>query len=322
MTQLFAQVIPGLGSLSGFSPVTIPGDTQMSQPAALTEQVQYTAIPLEGSTMVSIGLFPGKQVRSDGTAAHPIYLGNDTDSRISSIGHSSPVKTPGSKRQSLASTPKTKPKLLVTAQQQQNELVAIRQGAPHGAHIWPFHQEASWTHPWGSDLFGWKSAINPGASGNSSFVSVEEHTQLTTTALMQRDAPHRTVSGKDDVVSIHEDPHSDVKMVSNIEHPEQHTEDSSVDSAVEHSDHSSDDSEMESDQDRGSDHHLDSGSDNNPNPRSNLGSATRSSSSSESSSDFSDKDRGDFADMFQEKEKHSNTPKKPGLWKHSEATIQ
>ena len=68
MTRLFAQVIPGLASLSGLSPVTTPIDTQTSQPAAPTEQVQYTAIPLEGSTIVSTGLFPGKQVRCNSMA--------------------------------------------------------------------------------------------------------------------------------------------------------------------------------------------------------------------------------------------------------------
>ena len=66
--------------------------------------------------MVLVGLFPGKQVRSDGTATQPIYLGNDTDSGISSISHSTLMKTPGGTCQSLASTPKPKPKLLMTAQ--------------------------------------------------------------------------------------------------------------------------------------------------------------------------------------------------------------
>ena len=53
MTRLFAQVIPGLGSLSGLSPTNTNTSigTQMSQPAVPTEQVQYIAIPPEGSTM-------------------------------------------------------------------------------------------------------------------------------------------------------------------------------------------------------------------------------------------------------------------------------
>ena len=45
------------------------------------EEVQYMPIPPGESTMVLVRLFPRKQVRSDGTATHPIYLGNDTDSR-------------------------------------------------------------------------------------------------------------------------------------------------------------------------------------------------------------------------------------------------
>ena len=85
--------------------------------------------------MVSTGLFPGKQVKSDSTAHHPIFLGNDTDSGLESIGQSNLVKILGSKCQLLASTPKMKPELLVTPQQHQNELVALRQEAPHIAHV-------------------------------------------------------------------------------------------------------------------------------------------------------------------------------------------
>ena len=114
MTQLFTQVILGLGSLSGLSPASVNASLGMrtSQLAAPTEQVQYTAIPPDGSTMVLSSLFPGKQVWSDGSAARPIYLGNDTDSGISGIDPSTPVKVP-------------KSRLLVTAQQQRNELAAI-----------------------------------------------------------------------------------------------------------------------------------------------------------------------------------------------------
>ena len=137
MTQLFTQVIPGLGSLSGLSPTSANASLgmQTSQPAVPTEQVQYTAIPPDGSTMVLSSLFPGKQVRSDGSATRPIYLGNNTDSRISGIDPSIPVKVPGGKCQLLASTPKPKFRLLVMAQQQRNELAAMRQGAPHGTHV-------------------------------------------------------------------------------------------------------------------------------------------------------------------------------------------
>ena len=127
MTRLFTQVIPGLGSLSGLSPTSANASLGMwtSQPAVPTEQVQYTAIPPDGSTMVLSSLFPGKQLRSDGSATRPIYLGNDTDSGISGIAPSTPVKVPGGKCQPLASTLKPKPRLLVMAQQQRNELVAM-----------------------------------------------------------------------------------------------------------------------------------------------------------------------------------------------------
>ena len=127
ITWLFVQVVPGLGSLSGLSPASANASLGMrtSQPAVPTEQVQYTAIPPDGSTMLSSSLFPGKQVRSNSLATRPIYLGNDTDSGISGIDPSTPVKAPGGKCPPLASTLKPKPRLLVTAQQQRNELAAM-----------------------------------------------------------------------------------------------------------------------------------------------------------------------------------------------------
>ena len=185
MTPLFTQVILGLGSLNGLSPTSTnaPLGTWTSQPAVPTEQVQYTAIPLDGSTMVLSSLFPGKQLRSDGSAAQPIYLGNDTDSGISGIDPSTPVKVLGGKCQLLASTPKPKPRLLVMAQQQRNELVAMRQGAPHGTHVHTVPYGMSQTHAWGTELPGWRPTVDPGPSGNSSFISVDEHTEFTTAAL-------------------------------------------------------------------------------------------------------------------------------------------
>ena len=79
MTQLFAQVIPGLGSLHGCT--------------AVPEQIEYTPIPPKGFMMVPTSSFPGQQVRVEGTATRPIYLENETDSGISSMGQSTPVKT-------------------------------------------------------------------------------------------------------------------------------------------------------------------------------------------------------------------------------------
>ena len=94
MTRLFTQVILGLGSLHGY--------------AAALEQIEYTPIPPKGSTMFPTSLFPGEQVQVEGTATRPIYLGNETDSGISSMGQSTPVKTPvkgsGGQCQPLTST--------------------------------------------------------------------------------------------------------------------------------------------------------------------------------------------------------------------------
>ena len=133
MTRLFAQVIPGLGSLHRCTKVP--------------KQNKYRPIAPKESTMVSTSLFPGEQVRNAGTATCPIYLGNETDSGISSMGWSTPIKTParglGGHHQPLTSTNKLKPKLLVAAQQHWDELAAKQRGAPHGAHIQPTVQQAA-----------------------------------------------------------------------------------------------------------------------------------------------------------------------------------
>ena len=148
--------------------------------------------------------------------------------------------------------------------------------------------------------------MDPRPSGNSRFVSVDEHTEFTTAALTRRNALRWPISDDDDIVSIHDGPQSNEEMASVVGHPEQHTEDSSADSTAEGSIHPSD-SEMESDYDRESHHHLDPGSD--------RSSVLDDNSRSESGS--SDDDGGDFVDMFKGKPRHSNTPKKPGHWKHS-----
>ena len=164
----------------------------------------------------------------------------------------------------------------------------------------------SQTRPWGTDLLSWKSAINSGASRNSSFVSVEEHDELTTATLTQRDAPHQPISDDDDIVSIHDDWQFNEEMASIVGLPEQHTEDSCADCTAGGSNHPSD-SEMESDDDWESHHCSDCGSDQ----------SSVSYNSSGSGSSSGDNDGGDFMDMFTGKSKHSNTPKKPGYWKHS-----
>ena len=133
MTRLFVQVIPGLGSLH--------------RSTVALEQIKYMPIPPKGSMMVSTSLFPRQQVQVEGTATHPIYLENETDSGTSLMGRSTPVKTPakgsGGHCQPLTSTPKPKPKLLVAAQQHQSELAAKQRGALHGAHIQPMVQQAA-----------------------------------------------------------------------------------------------------------------------------------------------------------------------------------
>ena len=234
MTWLLAQVIPGLGSLHGCT--------------AALELIKYTPIAPKGCTMVPTSSFPGEQVWDEGTATRPIYLGNDTDSGISSMGQFTPVKTPvkgsGGHHQPLTSTPKPKPKLLVVAQQHRDELAAKQRGAPHGAHVWPTVQQAAQTWPSGPELHSWKQNANPGHTGNSSFVSVEEHSEFTMATLMRRDAPH-WIDPDEDIVSIRDS--SDVEMVSTHEY-DRETKDSSPDSGAEDSHHPSDGSNMESNQ--------------------------------------------------------------------------
>ena len=46
-----------------------------------------------------------------------------------------------------------------------------------------YHKGTSRTHAWGTELPGWRPAMDPRPSGNSSFVSVDEHTKFTTAAL-------------------------------------------------------------------------------------------------------------------------------------------
>ena len=47
------------------------------------------------------------------------------------------------------------------AQQQRSELVAMKQGAPHGAHVQPFVHQVSRACPFSSELYNWKSAADP-----------------------------------------------------------------------------------------------------------------------------------------------------------------
>ena len=254
--------------------------------------------------------FPGEQVREEGTATRPIYLGNETDSGISSMGWSIPVKTlvkgSGGHRQPLTSTPKLKPKLLVAAQQHRDELAAKQRGAPYGAHIWPTVQQAAQTRPPGPELHSQMQNANPGRTGNSSFVSIEEHSEFTTAALMRRDALHR-IDPDEDIVSIHDS--SDVEMVSTHEY-DQETKDNSPDSGAEDSHHLSDGSDMESDQDRGSGHHSDldskQGSDLGSAPGSDTGLGSNNGGDPESSDNG-----GDFSDMFTVKKECPGSSKRP-----------
>ena len=118
LTQLLTQVIPALGSLEPSEPVFLSGNTQIAPQhreegvtwAASADTTIYIRIPPDGNVMVPKSQFPNGTVR--GSSSLPIYLGNETDSGISSVGHSTPVKSSGAKWQHLTSTPKSQPKLI------------------------------------------------------------------------------------------------------------------------------------------------------------------------------------------------------------------
>ena len=130
LTRLFTQVVPALRSLELSNPATPSSGTRIAQQTQEEENTRatsanttiYTPIPLDGCVMVPKGQYPCGTVR--GPSNLPIYLGNKTDSRISSVGHSTSVKSKGLKQQHLTSTPKSQPKLISAPQQQTTELSA------------------------------------------------------------------------------------------------------------------------------------------------------------------------------------------------------
>ena len=320
LTWLFAQVIPALGSLTHSILAAPPAGTWSAQRssqdemdiwAASADTTVYTPIPLDGCVMIPKSQYPTSQTDIHGSSSRPIFLSNDTDSGISSIDHSTPVKAlgVGHQTQHLTSTPKSKLKLLSAAQQQTTELVAKRQGAPHGAHMKSDHGGAAQANSWGNELRGWHPSTGVWeGSLDSSIVSLDDHTQFTTKHLMERDDPswnRSIISGGDDIELIHDS--SDAEMISNPGLLEQHSEDSSPDSTPE----DAGDPNAVSVIDPGSSHHSDSSSDLEPDPGSNLGSEAKSSSGDSSDSSASDDgDGGDFGDMFLPKKKAYKLPLK------------
>ena len=118
LTRLLTQVIPALGSLEPSEPVLPCGSTWIAPQhpgegvtwAASADTTVYIPIPPDRNVMVPKSQFPSGTTR--GSSSLPIYLGNETDSGISLVGHSTPVKSSGAKRQHLTSTPKSQPKLI------------------------------------------------------------------------------------------------------------------------------------------------------------------------------------------------------------------
>ena len=177
----------------------------------------YTPIPPPGSVNIPMSEFPSGTTR--GSANLPICMGgNETDSGISSVSHSTPVK-PRGPDQHLTSTPKTQPKLMQAAHQLTTKLSAKWQGAQHGAHIQD--REGSTRKGWGGEFRGWQAPIKIcNASLDSSVVSLDDHTQLSTKLLMERDDPTRNrgaFSSRGDILSVNDS--SDIEMTSIVDVP-------------------------------------------------------------------------------------------------------
>ena len=221
LTQSFTQVIPALGSLDytmlanpSFStrPMPLPQEEQSAQ-AVSADTTVYTPMPCPGSVNVPVSEFPSGTTW--GSANLPICVGgNETDSGISSVSHSTPVKPRGL---DLTSTPKTQPKLMQAAYRLTAKLSAKWQGAPHRAHTQD--REGSAWKGWGGGLWGWQAPSKIcNASLDSSVVSLDDHTQLSTKLLMERDDPTRicsTFSGGEDTLSVHDS--SDIEMTSIVD---------------------------------------------------------------------------------------------------------
>ena len=239
LTWLLTQVVLALRSLE-HSKLAIPSSSTWIAPqhqeegitqAASADTTVYMPIPPDGCVMVPKGQYPSGTVW--GSSSLPIYLGNETDSGISSVGYSTPVKSSGAKWQHLTSTPKSQPKLISIARQQMAELSAKRQGAPYGVHVKHDSGGSARVNSWGDELQGWSTNCpNRAGSFDSSIVSIDDHTQLTTKHLMERDDPTQNrsaFSSGEEVMSVHDS--SDIKMVPNEDPPECHSEDSAPDYA-------------------------------------------------------------------------------------------
>ena len=232
LTRSFTQVIPALGSLEhtmlanpSFStrPMPLPQEERSAR-AVSADTTVYTPIPPPGSVNIPISEFSSGTTR--GSANLPICMGgNETDSGISSVSHSTLVK-PRGLDQHLTSTPKTQPKLMQAAHRLTAELSAKWQGAPHGAHIQD--HEGSTQKGWGGGFWGWQAPSKiHNASLDSSVVSLDDHTQLSTKLLMERDDPTRicsTFSGGEDILSVHDS--SDIEMMSIVDVLGDHSRDS------------------------------------------------------------------------------------------------
>ena len=192
--------------------------------AVSADTTVYTPIPPPGSVNIPVSEFPSGTTR--GSANLPICVGgNETNSGISSVSHSTPVK-PRGPDQHLTSTPKTQPKLMQATHRLTAELSAKWQGAPYGPHKQDC--EGSARKGWGGEFQGWQASSKIcNASLDSSVVSLDDHTQLSTKLLMERDDPTRNRSAfsrGEDILSVNDS--SDIEMTSIVDVPAHPSRDS------------------------------------------------------------------------------------------------
>ena len=122
---------------------------------------------------------------------------------------------------------------MVAAQCHVKEMSAKKQGAPHITHIKLTMGRLNQTRSWGTGLPGCAPSGAPAGFQGSSMVSLDDHSNYTTTELMQWDQPtldHSGGSGDIEVMEVEVVP-SDEEMGSSGEEPEGHTQDSSLSSS-------------------------------------------------------------------------------------------
>ena len=92
LTQLFVQVIPGLGPLASLTPVPRSRSTGSQQQMVQAKNIEYMPI-VDGVEFVSTGASAVNCLSDVGSANRPITLSTNTNSRFNSVSLGTPIKT-------------------------------------------------------------------------------------------------------------------------------------------------------------------------------------------------------------------------------------